>query len=90
MPPTYVKILENHMVGKEIRNEYQIDTNDQLAWVGAHSYSRDMLLVVPTKPSARHAEPIRAFEFSVLPTYFVAHAPVCTSVPYTGSAPVGD
>jgi formate dehydrogenase len=34
------EILENHMAGKEIRNEYQIVTNGELAGVGAHSYSK--------------------------------------------------
>lgn len=34
------EILEHHLVGKEIRNEYQIVTNGELAGVGAHSYSK--------------------------------------------------
>jgi formate dehydrogenase len=33
------EILENHMAGVELRQEYQIVTNGQLAGVGAHSYS---------------------------------------------------
>jgi len=34
------EILEEHMAGKEIRKEYQIVTNGDLAGVGAHSYSK--------------------------------------------------
>lgn len=34
------EILEDHMAGKEIRHEYQIVTNGNLAGMGAHSYSR--------------------------------------------------
>merc|ERR1712176_1438141 len=34
------EILEDHMAGKEIRKEYQIVTNGDLAGVGAHSYSK--------------------------------------------------
>ena len=33
------EILENHMAGTPIRDEYQIVTNGKLAGVGAHSYS---------------------------------------------------
>jgi formate dehydrogenase len=34
------EILENHMAGKPIRNEYQIVTDGNLAGMGAHSYSK--------------------------------------------------
>ena len=34
------EILENYFEGKELRNEYQIVTNGNLAGVGAHSYSK--------------------------------------------------
>merc|ERR1712070_91871 len=34
------EILEHHLSGKEIRKEYQIVTNGELAGMGAHSYSK--------------------------------------------------
>ena len=34
------EILENYFDKKEIRNDYQIVTNGNLAGVGAHSYSK--------------------------------------------------
>merc|ERR1712048_726435 len=34
------EILEDHMAGKPIRNEYQIVTDGHLAGMGAHSYSK--------------------------------------------------